>query len=317
MSRARASWTSIGLVVLAVVAVVLAYAALSATRGTVSPEPLASALNDPKDEKKSDEPLKQQIDRGDVVDALPESAEPPLLVVDAELAYRGTTGTCLGGATLERSVDGGARWRPVEVPAAAILTLEATGVDGVDVVGADDRCRTVTWSTTDRGETWSDGRRVTNVFARVPDDVRSLQTPTGVVRNPCPDRDVAPLAVEPISATEAAVLCVGGEVVTTSDGGASFQQVTPVVGGQALAFEGPSLGWVLQRDSGRCGGYQLVQTQDGGTTWQTGGCLGAEPISDPRSLPSLDFADPERGLANLAGEVFVSEDSGYTWRLAR
>jgi photosystem II stability/assembly factor-like uncharacterized protein len=209
------------------------------------------------------------------------------------------------------------RWRPIAVPASAILSLEATGADGVDVLGADDRCRTVTWSSSDRGQTWSDPRRATGVFARVPDDARALATPTGIVRNPCPDRDVAPLAVEPISVNEAAVLCVGGGVVTTSDGGASFQTVTPVVGGQALAFEGPSLGWVLQRDSGRCGGYQLLQTQDGGTTWQTGGCLGAEPISDPRSLPSLDFSDPERGLADLDGEVFVTSDSGYTWRQAR
>ncbi len=316
MSRVRARWASIGLVVLAVVAVVLVFTAMRSTRPTTSPEPLASALTDPRDERDED-PSKQQLDRQDVVDALPDSVEPPLLVVDADLAYRGTTGTCLGGATLERSTDGGVRWRPLDAPASAILSLEATGLDGVDVIGADDQCRTLRWSSGDRGESWSDGTKARGVITRVPDDARSLATPSGVVRNPCPDRDVAPLAVEAISASEAAVLCTGGEVLTTADAGETFEAATPVVGGQALAFDGPLLGWVLQRDSGRCGGYQLLQTQDGGTSWQTGGCLGAAPISDPRSLPSLDFADPERGMASLAGEVFVTTDSGYTWRLAR
>jgi photosystem II stability/assembly factor-like uncharacterized protein len=310
MQRSGGLWATVGIVTLALVAAALAYAALQSTAPT-TPAPLASALTSPQDTKPEADPTPDPK----VSDAIPSVIEPPLLMVNASLAYRGRTGTCLGGARLERTTNGGKTWRPVEVPASAILDVRATGASSVQVLGADDRCRSRLWTSTDKGRTWSAPTRVPATFVRLPFTTSEIATPTGVVKNPCPDRKIAPLTVEDISATDGAVLCFGGEVLTTADGGATWSSMTPVVGAQALAFEGPNLGWVLVRDGGRCPGYEAQVTQDGGATWQPGGCLGDAPNNDERVLPALSFSTPIDGMADLEGETYVTRDGGPTWRL--
>jgi hypothetical protein len=314
MQRSGGTWATVGLVVLGVVAAVLAFAAMQSTKGT-TPAPLSSALTEPTEDAKPE--TSNQADKADknVTDGLPETLEPPLLMVDADLAFRGRTGTCLGGANLERTINGGAVWRPIDVPAAAILELRSAGA-AVEVVGADARCRLRVWSSADRGGTWSDPVPATDTFARLPSTTRDIFTPSGIVKNPCPDRDVAPLSIETVSASEAVVLCFAGEVVSTADGGNTWGAKIPVVGAQAVSFEGPRLGWVLVRDGDRCVAYEVQITQDGGSAWQPGGCLGTEPTADKRVLPSLSFSTPQVGIADVAGETYVTRDSGNTWRLA-
>ena len=301
--------------VLGVIAVALAYAAMQNTKGA-APAPLSSALASPTDDGTGDGSDPDPKPGKNVTNALPETIEPPLLMVDADLAFRGRTGTCLGGAQLERTTNGGGVWRPIDVPAAAIFDLRSTGTD-VEVVGADERCRLRGWTSTDRGLTWSDPAVPSAAFLRLPSTTRGIVTPSGVVKNPCPDQGVAPLAIELISAIDGAVLCFGGEVILTADGGATWVAKTSVVGAQAFSFKGPLLGWVLVRDGGRCPGYEAQITQDGGSAWQLGGCLGAEPITDERALPSLSFSTRQVGMADLAGETFLTQDGGITWRLAR
>ncbi len=314
MRRSGLTWTTVGLVLLAVVAGFLAFAALQSTRGTPAPAPSGSALASPNEAQKSGQDNRPSVTPS-MADALPETIEPPLLMVDAKLAYRGGTGTCLGGASLERTTNGGNAWRPLEVPAEAILDLRTTGVGSVEVIGADDRCRVRMWTSADRGTTWSAPTPVAGIFVRLPDTTRDIATPTGTVKSPCPDRDIAPLAVDEVSSTEGVVLCGSGEVLTTADGGLTWQAQTPVVGAQAISFEGPLLGWVLVRDGGRCPGLETQVTQDGGTAWEFGGCVGSTRIEDDRVLPSLSFATPTDGWADLAGESYLSSDAGLTWQL--
>ncbi len=310
MQRSGGLWATVGLATLALVAGALAYAALQST-GSTSPEPLASALTTP-----TAKPDKVPTPDKNVTDAIPSTIEPPLLMVNSSLAYRGRTGTCLGGANLERSTNGGKAWKPVDVPASAIVDLRATGANSLEVFGADERCRSRLWTSADQGRTWSAPTRVPPTFLRLPFTASEIATPTGVVKNPCPDRKVAPLSVEDISDTSAAVLCVGGDVLTTADGGATWSPMTQVAGAQAIAFEGPNLGWVLVRDGGRCPGYEAQVTQDGGATWQLGGCLGDAPNNDERVLPALSFSTPTDGMADLEGETYVTRDGGPTWQLA-
>ena len=314
--RRSGTWTTVGLIVLAVIAIVMAFAALRSTRGTAAPGPSASVLTNPSDKQHKGDGKNDGQDKGALADALPDAIEPPLLVVSSSVAYRGQTGTCLGGSALERTTNGGVKWKDAVSPSAAILSLSSVGGDSVDVVGADDRCKTKMWSSTDQGETWTSPSSAAGVFARVPDDPSKLATPNGEVKNPCPGHTDAPTSVETISGIEAAVLCQSGQVLTTSDSGATWLKKEPVPGGDAMAFVGPQLGWVIRGDSGQCPAYQLMQTQDAAQTWQTGGCLGLTPIADERQLPSLSFADPNNGMADLAGLVYVTSDGGLHWQEA-
>lgn len=304
MRRSGGTWATVGVVVLALVAAALAFAAIRDTRSTSAPAPLASALTSEKDTDPTD-------------DALPETLQPPLLMVDADLAYRARTGTCSGGAALERTTDGGRSWQPLDAPAEAILDLRS-GLDGsVEVVGADERCRARVWSSVDQGETWSGPTRASGIFARLPDTTAVIATPGGTTPNPCPDRAVAPVALEDISEIEAALLCPDGELVKTADGGASWVEMTAVAGAQAMAFEGPLLGVVLVGEGGGCAGYEAPITRDGGANWQLGGCLFDGLPSDESLLPSLSFATAEDGMADLDGETYVTRDGGLNWRPAR
>ncbi|MFL6182347.1 MAG: WD40/YVTN/BNR-like repeat-containing protein [Actinomycetes bacterium] len=316
--RRSGTWTTVGLIVLAVVAIVLAFAALRSTRGSAAPGPTASVLTKPSDKqhKGNGKNGGHDKDTGTLADALPDAIEPPLLLVSSSVAYRAQTGTCLGGSALERTTNGGVKWKDAVSLSAAILSLSSVGGDAVDVIGADDRCKTKVWSSTDQGETWTGPTSASGVFARVPDDPSKLATPNGEVKNPCPGHSDAPISVEGISGIEAAVLCWSGQVLTTVDSGATWLKKEPVTGGDAMAFVGPQLGWVLRADSGQCPAYQLMQTQDAGQTWQTGGCLGLTPIADDRELPSLSFADPNNGMADLAGLVYVTDDGGLHWHEA-
>ncbi|HEX5018655.1 MAG TPA: hypothetical protein VFX15_13845, partial [Actinomycetes bacterium] len=154
MRRSAMTWTTVGLIALAAVAVVLAFAALKSTRGSVTPEPTASAFANPTDQPSKDADEGEPTDE-ELQDALPDAVEPPLLMASMSVAYRGTTGTCLGGSRLERSTDGGVQWEPVDAPQSALLSLSSVGVDAVDIIGADVACSVRVWSSNDQGETWS------------------------------------------------------------------------------------------------------------------------------------------------------------------
>ena len=236
-------------------------------------------------------------------------------MVDTDLAFRGRAGTCRGGASLERSTDGGSAWRPLEVPVSAILDLRSTE-SAVEIVGADTRCRVRVWTSTNRGRSWSDPAPARDTFARLPSTTRDIITPSGLVENPCPDPNVPPLTVEPISASDGALLCFGGEVLTTADAGVTWSEGAPVAGAQALSFDGPSLGWLLVRDGSRCPAYEVQVTEDGGAEWQRAGCLGTKSNANQLQLPAVSFSTPQDGMADLAGEIFVAPDGGSAWRRA-
>ncbi len=88
MQRSGGTWATVGLVVLAVAAAFLAYSAMQSTQGT-TPAPLSSALTTPTEDAKADKDPKPGKN---VTDAIPETLEPPLLMVDESLAFRGRTG---------------------------------------------------------------------------------------------------------------------------------------------------------------------------------------------------------------------------------
>lgn len=323
MGRGGSTWTTVGLIVLAAVAGVLSFAAIQSTQGSV---PLAPPIPDqagPSPVSTASEAVEGDGDGdggdgggdgGSLGDALPETLEPPLLLVSSTLVYRATTGSCLGGAELERSTNGGKRWTPLISPASATLSLTSTGGETLTMVGADSTCEVKVWTSTDQGATWSAPTPASDVFVRDPDDATKLLTPAGTVKNPCPDAQESPISVDGTSPTEAAVLCATGDVVVTQDAGSTWATQSPVVGGVAMTFESASLGWALRLNSGQCPSFQLMRTQDGALTWQTGGCLGIDPEGDTAGTASVSFADPDSGIADLAGAVYATQDSGLTWQ---
>jgi hypothetical protein len=336
MRRWGSTWATVGLVVLAALAVVLSWAAIDSTYGRGAQAPLASVITEPTrdadpggDEDDQEVPDRSQgsapgqdlegddgEDDAASSDGLPAGIEPPLVMVSRSIAYRASVGSCTGGATVDRSTTAGAQWTEVMTPAVAVLDLMSSRGDDVRLLGADATCDVSVWTSTDSGETWSAPESAAGVFVRVPGDPSVLLTPTGVVPNPCPVAEEAPVSVEGVSPTFASVLCTSGDVLLSTDGGNGWVTRSPVVGGVAMTFESPDVGWALRVNSGQCAAYQVMKTQDRALTWQTGGCVGRRASDVSSSGAAVSFSDRNRGMAVAGGATYLTSDSGLTWERA-
>ena len=308
--------------VLAVVAVVLTFLALRPRTAPPSPEfvaagatstpsatpsvsPSVSPSVTPSDPDPSSSPSRDDSQ-------LVKPFEPPLVMVSATVAYRAVPGTCLGGGTVFRTTDAGASWRLLEVPAQAVLTLRAASPKSLQaVVGSGDTCDPAVLASSDAGRTWS-AQVDESLWYRLGGDTDHIHAPSGPVLNPCADRTLPVVEVQGLTVTDAALLCPDGAVMRSIDGG-QFSQVSSVSGASALAFEGRELGWLLVHDVNGCPAYVLYRTVDGGTTWETGGCVGTSDELAAAQPPAMAFADTQLGMVTIGGVTYTTNDGGFTW----
>jgi photosystem II stability/assembly factor-like uncharacterized protein len=310
MPRSRLSWSVVALALLAVVTGWASLAALRATSADPPPRPEPSALADRTSPEATPTPS------GTVVDARLQPTQPILTLVDDRTAYRGTTGTCEGGATLERTTDGGRTWKSLDVPVAHLLAVEVvtkTSVQLVGSVGGGD-CVPTLWVSGDRGGTWNGPQDAVVGWYADPEEPATVHTLTGSVPSPCPDPAVAPFRLDAESPTAATLLCAGGTVLRTTDTGRTWAPATEQPGAVALAWGDADTGWLLDSDSEGCPSLTLLRTVDGGGSWPAGGCVGKAPFDAASGqLPSLAFVGLQVGMAIVDGDVYTTDDAGYTW----
>ena len=306
MSRWSVPWSVLTVVSLAAVTGALAWAALGSTEAGPSPTPTGSALAPPS-ATKSGKPA-------DNKDARALDVEPALALVDERTAFRGLTGACLGGASMERTTDGGGTWDAVDLPTQSLLDIEAQSQVVLTIVGSDEDCTPGAWSSSDAGGEWNGPTPTGNAWVRIDGNTRELRAPSGEVKNPCVGPGRVVLEVEGMSETSAAVLCEEGVINRSDDAGATWVEVKSVPGAQALAWQDPQNGWVLVSGGGVCPAFQLNRTTDGGTTWSTGGCVGVEGDAGPQAArPSLAYADLLAGMAVLGEATWTTADGGNNW----
>ena len=294
MSRSRVPWSTVGLLVLAVVTAAVASVALHATAPAPAARASPSALASPRD-----------------------AIQPLLDIVDRSTAYRGAQGTCEGGAVLERSTDGGHSWLPVALPVTNVMALDARVRSALDVVGTGGSAQTAPcvaqlWSSRDAAHSWSGPADPSSTWFRDPSQPAQLHTPTGDVPTPCPDPTLPAVQLVALSTTEGVLMCHGGGVYRTVDAGARWVQRAVLPGAVAMAWRGGDRGWLLDASGSGCPSLTLMRTADGGTTWRSGGCVGGA-TSKVGDGPSLAFADADVGMAMVGDRVFTTDDGGTTW----
>ncbi|MFZ0325535.1 MAG: hypothetical protein WAN48_15560 [Actinomycetes bacterium] len=240
------------------------------------------------------------------------AVEPPLVLTSATDAFRATSGTCLGGGAVFRTSDGGTTWTKLSVDASAVLTLRADSTSSVQAVVANGTgCDPLVLASTDSGVTWVN-QPDDSLWYRLASSPSFVHTPTGVVLNPCSDRNEPVVELEGLTATQGVALCVDGSVLASKNG-RSFSTLSSVNDAVALSFDSPDEGWILVRDGQRCPAYALQRTVDGGVSWQTGGCVGAADDLAKEVPPALDFVDPQTGMVTIGVVAYTTADGGVTW----
>ncbi len=226
---------------------------------------------------------------------------------------RATTGTCgRGGATLQLSTDRGRTFDVAEVrPAKVIVRVIATDARNTSLIAADADCRKLaTYVTTDAGRVWTrlDGAR--GNWYLEPRPAPRLHAPTGDVVLPC-GRAVDVIGFSTLSARRAFVLCYGGEVRATGDGGAHWSSRGTVKAAADLDFVNARTGLAARTGIRGCDGVTVARTTDGGWNWTRAACVsGPEARSGAR--PDIS-ADGDRAYLARGEAVWVTTDAGRHW----
>lgn len=216
---------------------------------------------------------------------------------------RSTRGDCATARqpVVSVSIDHGSTFGDHRVDGLAeVLRVAISEEDSLSVVGLDAACHVARWSSTNAGRSWSMSKGAGAAWFLIDDPTqRAVSTPAGRHRTPC-----VPLAVSPVDATVARLLCDDGRVEGTSDAGASWVPLGRLDGAVSIDFATPGDGSALATQEG-CRAAVLA-TSDGGTTWSQTACLqGAEP----RAISRQD----DEVVAVVGAHTSISADGGRTW----
>ncbi|MFF2371032.1 hypothetical protein [Agromyces sp. NPDC058110] len=307
--RVSAPWAVAAIVVFVVVDAVLVWWAIASIRPesatpqgevmpTIPPPPTTTAAPDAATAPSSQAPTEQPT---------PAAVRPAVLIsaLDSTTAYRGTTGTCPGGAaTIEVTVDGGATWSAGFTEGLTDLqSVEAVDADLVTMVARDPACAIGRYHSYVQGIDWEATGELEPTWYLDGDQAVAPSGPSTACGGP-----VAGLAAS--SAESAAVLCDSGAVLVTSDSGATWGEAATAPGAVALAA-GPA-GYLVAVTGDGCRGIRIavIDTVAGGSPSTPGACLDTD--ARPGDI-AIDAAPDGTVWAWAGGVLARSADGGATW----
>jgi hypothetical protein len=226
--------------------------------------------------------------------------------LDATTAWRASVGSCVaGGARLEVTTDGGASWTRLRSPARALVRVQPLSATSGFVIGAATGCELRQQATNDVGRTWQPPTAVSGAWARRLDEPTRVLTPKDPRATPCGAAVVVDLSRT--STTQAQVLCAGGAVVVSNDGGLTWADSGRAPGAVALGNRlagGGTLSTYAVRVVAGCQGVQVVRVVKGQT---------AEAVA---CVPTGGVAPGQVGLSlTAAGGWLAAGDA--TWVSSR
>ncbi len=238
-----------------------------------------------------------------------------ITAVDANTAWRGTTGSCsASGAALSFTSDGGHTWQNARTPYPVLTRVQPTDASRAFVVGGDPNCVMGVRTTTDSGTTWlgAGPGNMSETLARDTKDPTKVRAPGGRTASPCGTLAVVDVARN--SPTGAEALCVDGSIRATTDDGRTWPQSGLVSG--ALALDSRVVGGTVTTFVARvrpgCSGVAVTSVANGTAT-----DLGCAPTGP--TLPghvALTSPTADAGWLLVGNDTWRSADGLATWTRA-
>ena len=200
------------------------------------------------------------------------------------------------------SSDGGSTFTTTQIEGLATVSGAFAGDGRARVFGADAECSSVTYETSDGGGSWQLLDEPPSFWSVLPGAAHEVMTPTDTATVPC-----RPRRVSGIDAGVARVWCADGEILGTSSAGAEWVTLGRLEDALTVAFSSPATGYALAEDPD-CEGLSVLETNDGGTTWQGVHC---SPVHGPAAIA----ADGDSVAVVGADRVDASPDAGQSWTL--
>lgn len=200
-------------------------------------------------------------------------------------------GSCDAAGSVHVSTDGGRTWWSRKAPGSVTGLRPSTASVGF-VVGGEDGCMLRLWRTANGGGRWSGAQSAASAWGRSAADASLVNRPEAAPVRPCPRQEPV-VDLVALGRYTASVLCSGGALRSTSDGGRSWDTTVKRPGAVALSLSGTGQGAVAAVDPG-CAGV-VVQRLSGGR-------LGADRcVGGPTPAP---------------GQVALSVTRGAVWLVA-
>jgi hypothetical protein len=254
--------------------------------------------------------------------ATPSSTPEVKVTVDVGLAANGSfdtiarimRGSCTGTGQpkLETSVDNGKTFEelalplleqpnPTEPTSAAkpvrtVLAVTVRSTEKLAIVAGDDKCDPHAYRTNDGGETWKRQDEISGWYVDAAGD--GVVSPRGPSEPGCEIR-----ALSSFSATSANVICAGGRVRNTFDGGVTWTPFGVLRELHTATFTDPRQGYAIATGD-TC--VRSFTSADAGITWKPGGCVGLARVG-------AMIGDGSTMIVTDGVDVRVTTNGGEEW----
>jgi hypothetical protein len=227
---------------------------------------------------------------------------------DDALAVRARSGTCTtGGATVERSGDGGRTWVNVTEQLRNLVLIRRVLVDDPStarIVGPRTDCESDVWASDDGGLTWTWNGDDSGIWFRRGEANRAVHAPVGSVQGPCAARATA-RDVTDDGQGNGIVLCSDGTVARSrGEDGATWDALGELPDAWGVSFTGDT-GYAVAKGAD-CFGAQVLSWD--GARWNPLSC-----VPDAGVTGAAITVRGQLGLLVGFSGTWRSVDGGVTW----
>ncbi len=215
---------------------------------------------------------------------------------------RATPGNCRSDQTgeVEVSTDGGVSFRTVFAGVRQVLRVVAVSRADLWFVGTDESCQPAVERSSDTGTSWVRSPGTAGAYhLSSSNDAALVHAPDGPVTVDC-----AAVGVAPVNVDIAFIGCEDGTILRTLDRGQTWAPRGRLEGLVSLSFRDAKTAFALASQS-RCPSAAMT-TEDAGETWKFAECLKGD-------RPKAIATNANKLVAQVSGDILVSDDDGQTW----